>query len=199
MKRSTFINLDSMRKIKSTTPLMRPLTLAVASITLAACGSSEEEAQIFSSIEDCKADTTLTEAQCEVAYKEALREAERTGPKYSSQAACEAEFGYDQCNRSSQGSYFSPFMTGFLVSSVLNSGNNHYNPVYRYPQRGSADRIMTADGRIIGNVGQRSYRVDKSNLKPKPTVTRTVSRGGFGSVASAKSNWGGGKKSSWGG
>ncbi|MCZ2721454.1 DUF1190 domain-containing protein [Marinomonas sp. 15G1-11] len=200
MKRSKSINLDSMRKVKSASPLMRPLTLAIASVTLAACGSSEEEVQVVSSIEDCKVSTTLTQAQCEVAYQQALQEAERTGPKYSSQAACEAEFGYDQCNRSSQGSFFTPFMAGFLVSNLLDSGrSNRYNPVYRYPKSGSSDRIMTADGRVIGNAGQRSYKVDKSNLQSKPTVTRTVSRGGFGSVASAKSSWGGGKKSSWGG
>ncbi|MFT2111270.1 DUF1190 domain-containing protein [Marinomonas sp. 2405UD68-3] len=202
MKRSKYINLDSMRKVKPSFPLMRPLTLAVASVTLAACSDSTEEVQIVSSVDDCQASTTLTQDQCEVAYQQALIEAERTGPKYNSQAACEAEFGYDQCNRSSQGSFFTPFMAGFLVSNLLDSGRNRsYNPVYRYPKSSSfsKDRIMMADGRVLGNVGQRSYKVDSSNLKPKPTATRTVSRGGFGSVASAKSSWGGGKKSSWGG
>ncbi|WP_191602318.1 DUF1190 domain-containing protein [Marinomonas algicola] len=201
MKRSKSINLDSMRKVKPASPLMRPLTLAVASITLAACSSSEEEVKMVSSVEDCTASTTMTQAQCEVAYQQALQEAERTGPKYNSQAACEAEFGYDQCNRSSQGSFFTPFMAGFLVSNLLDSGrSNRYNPVYHYSKSGSyKDRIMTADGQVIGKSGQRSYKVNPSTLKPKPTVSRTVSRGGFGSVASAKSSWGGGKKSSWGG
>ncbi len=60
---------------------------------------------------------------------------------------------------------------------------------------------MTADGQVVGKAGRTStYKVSKSSLKPKPVVTKTVSRGGFGSVASAKSSWGGGKRSgSWGG
>ena len=90
-------------------------------------------------------------------------------------------------------------MAGFLIGQVM-SGS--YNPVYRYNNRSSSNynRIMTADGGIIGRAGKSSYRVDGDSLKPKPRTTRTVSRGGFGSTASAKSNWGGGRsRGGWGG
>lgn len=199
MKRSKQINLEGMRKELAARPLLKPLTLAIASITLAACGEKEEQVQIVSSVEDCTANTSLTLAQCEVAYQQALEEAARTGPRYTSQAACEIEFGYDQCNRTSQG-FFMPFMAGYMVSNLLNSASYAYNPVYHYRNGRSSynDRMMMADGTVLGRAGQRSYSVAQSNLKPKATPTRTVSRGGFGSIASAKSSWGGGK-SSWGG
>lgn len=199
MKRSQQINIESMRKEKPVRPLLRPLSLAIAAITLAACSEKQEQVQVVSSVEDCAASTSLSQSQCEVAYEKALAEAERTGPKYNSQAACEAEFGYSQCNRSSQG-FFMPFMAGYMVSNLL-SGGGGYNPVYQYRNSRSSlnNRIMTADGTMIGRAGQSSYKVASSNLKPKPTVSRTVSRGGFGSVASAKSSWGGGKSSGWGG
>jgi uncharacterized protein YgiB involved in biofilm formation len=58
---------------------------------------------------------------------------------------------------------------------------------------------MTADGTVIGKAGQSTYRVNKSAMKAKPTATRTISRGGFGAMASAKSSWGRGKTGGWGG
>ncbi|TBR38432.1 DUF1190 domain-containing protein [Marinomonas agarivorans] len=200
MKRSRVINLDRMRKNPLEKPLLRPLTLAIASITLAACSQPEQDVQIVNSVEDCVDNTTLTADQCQAAYEKALTEAHRTAPRYQSQSHCESEFGYNQCYQTGN-NFFVPFMAGWMVSSLLNNASNTYNPVYHYRNSSSSyrDRLMTADGSVIGRAGQKSYKVPSTNLKPKPTVTRTVSRGGFGAVASAKSNWGGGKKSSWGG
>ncbi|MBJ7536531.1 DUF1190 domain-containing protein [Marinomonas transparens] len=202
MKRSRYIDLDKMRKAKPKHPLFRPLTLAVASITLAACGQNEEEVKIVSSVEDCTANTTLTTEQCEVAYKQAVAEAVRTGPRYTSQRQCEEDFGYDQCVSPRSSSTFMPMFTGFMIGNLLSSNRGYgYNPVYQYRNSNSSSRnsLMTADGSIIGRAGQRSYKVSPNELKPKPRVTRTVSRGGFGAVASAKSSWGGGKSKGWGG
>lgn len=201
MKRSQQINLDRMRKVKTSRPLLRPLALAVASITLAACSDQEEQVKVVTSVDDCTDNTSLTREQCEVAYKQAIVEAVRTGPRYDSQSQCEAEFGYNQCIQPQPGSFFMPFIAGFMVSNLLNGGNYGYNPVYYYRNSSSSyrNRLMTADGSVIGRPGQSTYSVSKSALQPKPSVTRTVSRGGFGSTASAKSSWGGGKYSGWGG
>ena len=47
---------------------------------------------------------------------------------------------------------------------------------------------------------RRSMRVSEKSLKPKPTVSKTMSRGGFGSSVRAKSSWGSStKKGGWGG
>lgn len=198
MKRSKHIQLDMMRK-GSGQPFfaLRPLVAAIAAVTLSACGSQEDVA-VVSSVEECSATTALSRADCEIAYKKAQAEAARTGPKYASSRNCEAEFGTGQC-RQERGGVFMPLMAGFLVGRVL---SNSYNPVYRYNNRLSSNynRIMTADGGLIGTAGKSSYRVNSDSLKPKPRTTRTISRGGFGAIASAKSSWGGGRsRGGWGG
>jgi uncharacterized protein YgiB involved in biofilm formation len=51
-----------------------------------------------------------------------------------------------------------------------------------------------------GDIRKRNYRVNKDVYKPKPTVNRTMKRGGFGSSVRAKSSWGSsGRKGGWGG
>jgi len=204
MKRTKHIDLDLMRKGLKKRLLQAPLTLGIAVVALASC-SNQEEVAVVNSPEDCAAKTELNLGECEAAYQKAQAEAERTGPKYNSNAQCESEFGSGQCRQSRSGGVFMPMMTGFMVGQMLSGNNSYggsgYNPVYRYNNRRSSqhNRIMTADGTVIGKAGQRSYRVGKSTLKTKPTVTRTVRRGGFGAVASAKSSWGGGKSRGWGG
>ncbi|MFT5172150.1 MAG: hypothetical protein ACI8W7_000314 [Gammaproteobacteria bacterium] len=197
MKRSKHIHIDFMRKVSGQSFVLRPLVTAIAAVTLSACGSQEEVA-VVSSVAECSANTKLSRADCESAYKKAQAEAARTGPKYASSRNCEAEFGRGQCRQQS-GGVFMPLMAGFMVGQLL---SNSYNPVYRYNNMLSPNynRIMTADGGIVGKAGQRSYRVDSDSVKPKPRTTRTISRGGFGAIASAKSNWGGGRSSrGWGG
>jgi len=205
MKRTKHINLDMMRKGLKKRFLQHPLALGITVATLAGCGN-QEEVNVVSSVEECASKTELNLEECEAAYQKAVAEAERTGPKYNSRAQCEAEFGRGQCGASRSGSVFMPMMAGFMVGQMLSGSNNYggasYNPVYRYnrPYSSLHNRIMTADGTVIGRPGQSSYRVSKSSMKSTPTVPRTVSRGGFGSVASAKSSWGGGRRSGgWGG
>ncbi|WP_075186905.1 DUF1190 domain-containing protein [Teredinibacter haidensis] len=203
MKRSKNISLDFMRKVSAKKiPIVRPLALAIAAITLAGC-SSKEDVQVVNSVDDCISRTKLSAEQCEAAYQRALIEAERTGPKYTSQRNCESEFGSGQCRQSN--GVFMPMMAGYMIGSMMSrndySRGSIFNPVYRYNRPFSSynDRLMTADGKVIGRAGQSSYKVGKSNLRAKPSATRTMSRGGFGSVASAKSSWGGGKSRGWGG
>ena len=204
MKRTRDIDLDLMRKDFKKRFFQGPLALGIAVVTLTSC-SNQEEVAVVSSAEDCAAKTELNLAECEAAYQKAQAEAERTGPKYNSYAQCEAEFGAGQCRQSHSSGIFMPMMTGFMIGRMLSGnssyGGSGYNPVYRYGNRNSSqyNRIMTADGKVIGKAGQSTYRVDKSTMKAKPTVTRTISRGGFGAMASAKSSWGGGKRSGWGG
>ena len=202
MKRSQNISLDFMRKaprkVFTKGFAFNSLALGIA-VALTGC-SQTEQVKIVKTVEDCVASTELTFEQCEITYQRALAEAERTGPKYNSANACEAEFGYGQCQRSS-GGFFMPFMAGYMVSSLMNNRQQAFNPVYRYQGSNSRNRnrIMTADGSVLGKNSNGSYTANKSSVsKRKPTVSRTVSRGGFGSTASAKSNWGS-KSRSWGG
>lgn len=208
MKRSKFIDLNFMRKV-SPKFIVRPIALGVSAAILSACGNSNQEVVFVNNVEDCIANTEFDLQQCEAAYQQALAEAERTGPKYRSMQTCESEFGTGQCMQQSSGSFFMPLMAGFLINELLFDRDRryysgYYNPVYRYnrPYSKYHDVIMMADGTTIGKHGKKKFKLDKSVTSRKPAVTRTVSRGGFGSVASAKSNWGGGKSRSsrgWGG
>ncbi|WP_395342199.1 DUF1190 domain-containing protein [Ningiella sp. W23] len=203
LKRSAFLDLSLMRK-RSRHFVLAPISLAV----LSACsGSSEEEVKFVSSVDDCTNTTSLSEDQCQAAYEQALTDANSTAPRYQYQRDCEAEFG--NCQQS--GSFFIPFMTGYIVSEVIDEVGdslerkrryNYSYPAYLYSGSGRyRNKIMTADGFVVGSPGQRSYRVPREAVKPKPAVTRTISRGGFGSSASAKSNWGSSRSGSkgWGG
>ncbi|MFT5701310.1 MAG: hypothetical protein ACI8ZB_004201 [Desulforhopalus sp.] len=204
MKRTKHIDLDLMRKGFKKRFIQGPLVVGIAAVSLVSC-SSQEEVTVVSSVDDCAANTELNLVECEAAYQKAQAEAERTGPKYNSNVQCETEFGSGQCTQSRSGGFFMPMMSGFMIGRMMSGNSSYggtaYNPVYRYNNRNSSqyNRVMTADGTVIGKAGQRSYRVNKSTMSSKPTVTRTVSRGGFGATASAKSSWGGGKSRSWGG
>lgn len=208
MKRTEFINLDLMRKVAPKFRI-KPLAVGITAAILAGCGNSKEEVVFVNNVSDCVNNTDLSTDQCEAAYQQALMEAQRTGPKYRSMDLCESEFGAGQCMDAPNSSFFMPLMAGFLINELLfdrdrNYYGGYYNPVYRYyrPYSRYHDSLMLADGTSIGKFGKsKKYKVSKSATKQKPTITKTVSRGGFGSVASAKSNWGGGKSSSkgWGG
>ena len=205
MKRSSIIDISAFRKRKRMF-VLAPLSLAV----MAGCsgGSSTEQVTFVTSVDDCTNATQLTLQECTAAYEEAVREAEATAPRYQNERDCQAEFG----NCENRGGFFMPFMAGYIVSNIMSNsldrsgGFSNSYPSYMYRGNGQfRDKIMTSDGFVVGSPGQRTYRVPKEALKPKPAVTRTISRGGFGATASAKSNWGSSKASSrssskgWGG
>lgn len=200
-KRSKYINLSRMRKTFS----VKPLALGVASVMLSACGAEREEAKIYTSIDDCKQDYPDALEKCEAAYKTAAEEALRTSPRFNSEYDCEYEFGPNQCRNvnTNGGSFFMPFMAGYMVSSLLSPNRYYSQPLYTSSSYNSPfrSRWITADGHVFdGDIRKRNYRVSKDQLKPKPTVNRTMKRGGFGSSVRAKSSWGSSsRKGGWGG
>lgn len=200
MKRTKHIDLAYMRKGIAVNPL-KPLALAVLA-TLYGCSSPKEEVILVKSTQECRDKTNLSTAECEAAYKKAVAEAERTGPKFSTKEDCEEEFGYDECYYTDSNVYM-PMITGYLVSAALDSNSNGYygSPVYIYSGSRYRGKVMMPDGSLVGNRGANNYTVSRDSVtQSKPTVTKTSSRGGFGSTASAKSSWGGGSSSgSWGG
>lgn len=203
MKRTKSINLERMRKVSKYSPV-KPLTLAVAASTLVACGESRD-AKIYSDIDHCTRDNPSLTQECKAAYQEALAKSSKSGPKYTSQSSCVAEFGENNCtvyHASNGNNWFMPAMAGFMFSQVV--GRNHYNsaPLYTSYSRRSPvyDRWSTVDGELYGKRQYGKVRVGNDVFKSKPAVVRTVSRGGFGSTVSAKSSWGGSSsKSGWGG
>lgn len=205
MKRSKRINIEAMRKA----PVLRPSVLAVSvALVLSGC-SSQEPATVYQSVEQCTAENPGHEMDCELAYEKALAEAERTGPRYRTRSDCESEFSANQCIQSSSGGWFMPAMAGFLIGRSFYSQPG-YVPTPIYTSSSYRSRVAGgwygADGTYYGSSSNRHTRVSPDTFKPKPAVTRTMSRGGFGSKAAAKSSWSSSRSSSsrsgsrgWGG
>ncbi|MEJ2766314.1 DUF1190 family protein [Photobacterium sp. MCCC 1A19761] len=212
MKRSKQVVLPSMRKLGMQTNWRvgraAPVTVAFAGAMLTGCSDSGKDATIYQSLDDCVNDNPNYSQECRAAYQFALEEAARTAPKYRTEYDCSAEFGVNACIETpNNNNWFMPAMAGFMFSRLLDSDRHYYSqPMFRsyYPGSIFYDRWTTADGYDYGRSSYRKtkVRVSQDHMKPKPTVSRTISRGGFGSTVSAKSSWSrsssGGSKS-WGG
>ena len=173
--------------------LTRPLYLGLTGLLLSGCGEPDYTAIVANTVEDCVADTSLDFQQCEVAYQEALEEAQRTGPSFFNEQDCEWEFGAENCYQDNDTNYFFPLMAGYLIADALfdckkRKYRGTYTPVFGYKRKGSKfnNKYMFADGNALGSMNKMAFKVPKNSLKPKPTFARTVSRGGFGQVAAQK-------------
>ena len=208
---------------------VKPLVIATALTTLAFTGCSQSQqvtvepsdVQTYKTVDDCVASGEHSQSQCSKAYNDAMSESQRYGPRFQSLSDCEAQFGDDQCTRfnqtqNSSHGIFGPLFAGFVIARVLDGigGPSYRNyPIYWHRSRYGDNDYVFGDGTILGSVNRSHYRIDtstieygkpKSSFKTKPavtkSVTKTVSKGGFGSSSSARSSWGSGYKSSgWGG
>ena len=166
------------------------------------------EAKDYASVEACRADNYFQDDYCVAKYEEAVQLHQEYGPAYADLAACEADYGAAGCGRQqaapqggggSAQSYWSPFFTGFLVSSALNGGFNRPMPYYRDPYGGyrtaagygfrGGDRYLPRDAyRQNTNLtrGRTNYqKATSGSLAKAPQTARgrrtTVARrGGFG-------------------
>lgn len=198
-KRSSTINLASMRK--GFAP--KPLAVGIATVLLSACGGNRQDADVYTSANDCIDKNPEFTEQCTTAYQDALAEASRTAPKYNNAKDCEYDFGQQQCQQiqSSGGSFFVPMMAGFMLGNLMSPRGYHSQPLFTSysPYSPYRYRWTTSDGYDYGYYKDRRLKVDKDAFKPKPAVNRTIQRGGFGSTVRAKSNWGKSSSRSWGG
>lgn len=185
--------------------LPKPLALSLASVALTACSDNQSTSTVYTTAAECINENPQAVEQCNLAYEQAVEEAERTAPKYDTRQDCEYDFGVDRCRTYESGgsSFFMPFMAGYLLNDLFSSrrysqpvfiSSSPYSP-YRY-------RWLGADGYDYGDLRNRQVRTTSRMYEPKPTVSRTIKRGGFGSSVRAKSSWGSSKSTSsksWGG
>ena len=191
MKRSKSISLTPLSPQSLLSA--RPLYLGISSLLLAACGEQDYSAIVAESVDDCVNSTSLDIQQCEIAYQQALSEAQRTGPQFFNEQDCEWEFGMDNCYQDNDSSFFFPMMSGYLIADKLfdhkkKRYKGYYTPLFGYKKPGSSfsNKYMFADGSVLGRMNKNRFRVSESAFKPKPTFSRTVKRGGFGKVAAQK-------------
>jgi uncharacterized protein YgiB involved in biofilm formation len=183
---------------------VKPLTMAIATATLVAC-DNPREAKVYRDAGHCIAENPNLSEACEAAYQKAKAEASRSGPKFQTETICEAEFGDGNCipYRSTGGqNWFMPAVAGFLLAKALGRNDYESSPLFTSYSRYSPNygQWTTVDGSQYGNRRYGSLKVPADTFKPKPTVTKTISRGGFGSTVSAKSSWGGSSyRGGWGG
>lgn len=138
MKRTKSIRHASFRKNWSARHLT-PVALAVATVfMLAGCEKSDETVSLYQNADDCSAANPSKSAECTTAYNNALKEAERTAPKYATREDCVAEFGEGQCQQAparagmapenqaqaqqSSGSFWMPLMAGYMMGRLMGGG-----------------------------------------------------------------------------
>jgi uncharacterized protein YgiB involved in biofilm formation len=212
MKRTKKIDLGLMKKEPNYKVAKIATAVAFSSLVLSGCSSDPaDESYIYGSVEDCKINHPGKEDVCDEAFQEAQKEALETGPKYSSQQECVNNFGAGSCNYNSQGSFWGPLVTGFLVASVIDEVGDYFeykNKMKRYDRVSSpvwtsryTGSYVDYSGSTVGSKGSRNASTygGQFNNKPKSTkaTTTTMSRGGFGKTVSRASTTS--NRSSWGG
>ncbi|TDF83240.1 DUF1190 domain-containing protein [Pseudomonas sp. H9] len=227
MKRSKYVQLS----------LVASVAMAVSG-----CGPTEKTYDVqkkynFQSVQQC-ADEKLPVDVCSDAYVTAITEHRRIAPVYLTQAACDADFVADWCQKGSMGMFTpklggfeltaegqvtqsqvdaanaqatnslasgggsgfstSSLLTGLLIGNMLSNNRSSYRsePVYRYrDNRGDEDNSTlpqrVANGATFGRSIQARHGSSNyiNTLRTSPKSS-TISRGGFGSKASASSGWG---------
>jgi len=200
MKRTKSINHASFRKNWSARHLT-PVALAVTAVfMLAGCEQSDETVSMFQNADDCSAANPGKSAECTTAYNNAVKEAERTAPKYATREDCVAEFGEGQCQQApaqagmapagenqaqaqSSGSFWMPLMAGYMMGRLMGGGGYAQQPLFssRNPASPAYGKYTDASGKNYGAAQPgRTMTVPKTALAPKPATTSTVTRGGFG-------------------
>ncbi len=187
MKRTKLINHATFRKSWQARHLT-PVALAASAIfALSGCEQSDQTVSMYQNADDCSRANPGQHGQCTTAYNNALKEAEKTAPKYATREDCVAEFGENRCQQSSSasaggGSVWMPLMAGYMMGRLL-SGGFSQQPLFSSSSAASPARsqYVDASGRSYGTATPgRTTTVPASAMAPKPATTTTITRGGFG-------------------
>lgn len=170
-------------------------SIAVAGVGLTACGDNFEGNYSFKSVDEC-ARAGFDRAVCEAEFQTALNKHASDAPRFTTEQLCEAQFGTNRCQQYVQpnggGSFFVPFLTGYLVSSALRDFSYSRYQNYRVSNTGYSPTPIYRDrtGRTVRTAREGGRTV----TKPVNRNTRTASRSGFGGRG-----WGRSSSRGWGG
>ena len=159
--------------------------LGATALTLVSCGEAKEEVLAYDSVEACVKAGLVAAETCQADFTEAEKLHTQSAPRYDSANSCYADFGYDRCYRrrsASGGSFFLPFMMGYMMAPRGGSRFISSQPLYRTSSQ--PNRYYTAANGRVDTVGANGRtKVAKSKVNRPQARTRTVSRGGFGARA----------------
>ncbi|MEQ1969193.1 DUF1190 family protein [Xenorhabdus nematophila] len=206
MKRTKEINRESFRKTWRSYQLT-PVALAVSAVfMLSACEQNDETVSLYTNADECSQANPSQSEQCKIAYNNALKEAEKTAPKYATREECVAEFGEQQCTQpaqagvgepqaqaqqSSSGSFWMPLMAGYMMGRLMGGSSAPSQPLFTSKSASSPanGKFVDATGKSYGpaTAGGRSMTVPKTAMAPKPATTSTITRGGFGESVAKQS------------
>ncbi|MEH2920705.1 DUF1190 family protein [Samsonia erythrinae] len=205
MKRTKNINQDTFRK-EWRTHRLAPVALAVSTVFfLAGCEQTDETVSLYQNADDCAAANPSMSAQCTTAYNNALKEAEKTAPKFATKEDCVAEFGEAQCTQTpapaqagtaaepqQSGMSWMPLMAGYMMGRMMGGGAGFaQQPLFtsKSPTSPANGKFVDATGKNYGNATTgRTMNVPKTALAPKPATTTTITRGGFGETVAKQSS-----------
>ncbi|GAB2521882.1 DUF1190 domain-containing protein [Lysobacter humi (ex Lee et al. 2017)] len=158
----------------------------------------EETGMLLYTRSDCERVDKVELSQCQSAFDQAMAEHERLAPRFDDRYQCDEQFG--NCMPAPGNAlYWIPPMAGFLLGYRQRddddgaSGGGYYGgyrytgalPLYRERSgdylNPKGDYVSSGYGKVTGRAG---------NPSP-PARAITISRSGFGSVAGARSSFGG--------
>lgn len=161
---------------------------------LVAC-KREPTGQVLTSVDQCDKQTEVAADQCKLAYQQALAEHQKLAPRFDDKVECDKEFQNCTAVEENGRTHYNPPMGGFLMGYLIGNalgGRGGYgvggaSPLYRDYRGGyykpGGDYVGDRVGTVTGKRGNTAL----------PTRAVTVSRSGFGSSASARGGFGGGR------
>lgn len=161
----------------------------VGALAMSGCSPSPQadEPTTYRNVTECVQDGK-SQATCEKSFADAKAEAEKTAPKFASQAECAAQFG--NCQQSASGGWFMPALMGYMVGNMMsNNGGTRYVSQPVYIDRSGRD--------VTSSYSNGTYRTTPSaptytqRASARAAAASTGSRGGFGSTARSSSSYGG--------
>lgn len=205
MKRTKNINRDTFRK-SWRSYRVAPVALAISAVfMLAGCEQADETVSLYQNADDCSRANPSMSEQCTTAYNNALKEAEKTAPKYATREDCVAEFGETQCTQTpapaqagmaaesqSSGISWMPLMAGYMMGRMMGGSGFAQQPLFTSKNGASPanGKFVDATGKSYGpaTAGGRTMTVPKTAMAPKPPVTNTITRGGFGETVAKQTS-----------
>lgn len=182
------------RRFAANRPLLALGTIAASSLALAGCAGEPPGEVMFTSAEQC-IEAGMDQQVCLAGYQDAMQAHWQNAPRFDGLAACEAEYGAGQCGEapaavtSGGGSFFVPFLAGYMMSSALNNLSDY--GAYRRQRElngygyGTSPIYRNRSGQTVtpGTLGRQNGTAiapSQRSMQPVNVNTQTVARSGFG-------------------